>query len=753
MKNRMFIVLLSLVLSSTAMTAQVTFDTINAGIPGFTADWYWDNSTVLWGDYDNDEDLDILLTGTLSGGVVKVMRNDTNDVFTDIGGTFAGCNGQSAIWLDYDRDGDLDIFATSQNGFTGFQNSGNGVFTQVVTISGYPGSNRIGWIDYDNDGDADIVLASNGLRIFENNSGMYASGIVVADLKNVECMQFCDIDNDGDTDIIASGGRDVVYNGDTGPLVIEHYFTQIMQNDNGVIVSELEITDFQTTYIDEGDYNCDGNAEITLGGTDYFFWPDGMGGWIYSPMGDRVTRYSHLSGLDNLDYEVFGNPAYGSVHSGDLNNDGQLDFIGSGWYYMNSHNVDATRIFISAGNQIIENALSYAGVSNSKIDFWDYNNDGKLDLIITGRGVTNNQPATYLLKNTSSITQNSNPSPPTNLRTEDDGNFVKLIWDAANDTETLSLGLSYNIKIGTTPGGQEVMTAMAENDGSRLVSGKGLVNGNCFWKIHKSMFQNGSDYYFSVQAIDNNYKGSVFTAPCLIPLPDPQIELVESESINFGDTYSGTSSGWSQIVLRCTGLGLLITDIYLKHDSPCFQIDQSSMIDFTDFGSLSTIAVRFSPSTPGSQVDTLCVISNAINQPLIEITLSGKSVYVPPLPPDNVSVVVSNADVQISWQLVDTDILGHPVSPDGYVILYNEIPNDDEHFWYLGFTESNSFTHYYVNNYRDSMFYKVVAVVFYQRDIINKLKTLSDAKSRYKWIQVKKIITDIDSIKIMPGQL
>src|SRR5574341_2110064 len=47
------------------------------------------SSSVAWGDYDNDGDLDILMTGASSAGggsgLAKIYRNDNGGVFTDIG--------------------------------------------------------------------------------------------------------------------------------------------------------------------------------------------------------------------------------------------------------------------------------------------------------------------------------------------------------------------------------------------------------------------------------------------------------------------------------------------------------------------------------------------------------------------------------------------------------------------------------------------------------------------------------------------
>ena len=67
--------------------------------------------SVDWGDYDNDGDLDILITGeTYSGEDSKIYKNNGDGTFTEQTGiSLTGVSYSSAAWGDYDNDGDLDI--------------------------------------------------------------------------------------------------------------------------------------------------------------------------------------------------------------------------------------------------------------------------------------------------------------------------------------------------------------------------------------------------------------------------------------------------------------------------------------------------------------------------------------------------------------------------------------------------------------------------------------------------------------------
>lgn len=85
--------------------------------------------------------------------------------------------------------------------------------------------------------------------------------------------------------------------------------------------------------------------------------------------------------------------------------------------------------------------------------------------------------------------------------------------------------------------------------------------------------------------------------------------------------------------------------------------------------------------------------------------------YAPPAAPEDVIVNTSNnIDAVLSWQPVTSTIFGTPIVPDGYFVLYNETPYEDDQFYYYhGETPGTTYTHHNVVLRRDQMFYKIVA--------------------------------------------
>ncbi len=95
------------------------FSDISAGIDDVQV------GSVAWGDYDNDGDLDILLTGqdASSALISRVYRQESSGSFSDISAGLDGVWRGSVAWGDYDNDGDLDILLTGQSSAASFRGS------------------------------------------------------------------------------------------------------------------------------------------------------------------------------------------------------------------------------------------------------------------------------------------------------------------------------------------------------------------------------------------------------------------------------------------------------------------------------------------------------------------------------------------------------------------------------------------------------------------------------------------------------
>jgi hypothetical protein len=147
------------------------------------------------GDYDNDGDLDLFAPAGEDGYRGRLYRNEGNGVFTNVAaaaGVDRPLNALFATWVDYDNDGNLDLLITTgtyynppQNyGSTNvmFHNNGDGTFTSVEIGSPLrDGVRRVvpTWVDYDRDGFLDFFLAcgnASGERNYLYRNNLPAAG-------------------------------------------------------------------------------------------------------------------------------------------------------------------------------------------------------------------------------------------------------------------------------------------------------------------------------------------------------------------------------------------------------------------------------------------------------------------------------------------------------------------------------------------------------------------------------------------------
>jgi hypothetical protein len=129
-------------------------------------------SGLSWGDYDNDGFIDLHVPNWNDGTV-----NDDALYHNNGDGTFSRVNNASvglvktqtlstaAVWGDYDNDGFLDLLVPHSINSTCslYHNNGNGTFTRITSAPDSIASNYNGaaWGDYDNDGFIDLYIDDN----------------------------------------------------------------------------------------------------------------------------------------------------------------------------------------------------------------------------------------------------------------------------------------------------------------------------------------------------------------------------------------------------------------------------------------------------------------------------------------------------------------------------------------------------------------------------------------------------------------
>ncbi len=502
--------------------------------------------SAVWGDYDNDGRLDILLAGFAESGdeemITRVYHNDGNNTFHDIGAGLYGVVSGSLAWGDYDNDGRLDILMTGQHSeWDGtnivnttvtklYHNDGNGVFTEVSTTLPPVTSGTAAWGDYDGDGRLDILLTGN-YRVSEDRSEhivrMYhndGNGIfhdIAADLpqSDITMAAWGDYDGDGRLDLLAN---------------VMNVGMKLFHNDGNNIFSDVsESLGLVGGGAAWGDFNNDGLLDILMSQNENAV--------ICVNNGDG-TFHAIPTGLPAV--------SQADIAWGDYDGDGLLDFLVNAAGSISSP--IGVKIYHNDGNgEFHALDVKLSGTYEGSAQWGDYNNDGRLDILVCGmdssltpyiRIYENNlsafeTKAAFRAKSLSaisaaadaiSIDANTRPTAPTNLKAKITSNTsVLLSWDAATDAETSADGLTYSIRVGTTPGGCDVATATASASGLRRLAEQGAIEGTS-WTL--TGLKASKTYYWSVQAVDTSFAGSAFATEGKFTLVKPTFALTAPTS-------------------------------------------------------------------------------------------------------------------------------------------------------------------------------------------------------------------------------
>jgi len=140
-------------------------------------------------DYDNDGDLDIYLVNSLTVDLVKTKGKTKSQLYRNLGGgkftevaEKAGVSdigwGMGVAVGDYNNDGFEDLYVTCLGPDYLFKNNGDGTFTNVTAKAGVSDprwSTGASFFDYDRDGDLDLFV-SNYVDFDVNNLPEFGQG-------------------------------------------------------------------------------------------------------------------------------------------------------------------------------------------------------------------------------------------------------------------------------------------------------------------------------------------------------------------------------------------------------------------------------------------------------------------------------------------------------------------------------------------------------------------------------------------------
>ena len=284
-----------------------------------------------------------------------------------------------------------------------------------------------------------------------------------------------DYDNDGDPDLIICGQT-----ADKTASVTRFY-----QNEPTGRLSELTTADavggLKSGAFHFADLDADGDQDII------------MSGWnkIQGKLVTWILRNEPLGSFslipDQIDFAV----AYGTIDAIDYNLDGFKDFVIAGadsvtFYAGKVHSLSG-RVYLNNGDGTFSSIKEIPGARVARVV--DVDQDSIPDLIASGTTEIGNDSSTFsqvYLNTTAGV--NHPPEAPSALTAFAVSTRAIFTWGAGTDDIDDPASLSYNVRIGTSSGGDQLMSSSvpynSSNVGHRLIREfNEIPHGTYYWAV------------------------------------------------------------------------------------------------------------------------------------------------------------------------------------------------------------------------------------------------------------------------------
>ncbi len=326
---------------------------------------------MAWGDWDDDNDLDLV-----------VSASSDVQIYTNHGGKFVHAwsipsadlpddpfTPTHSAWGDWNGDGRLDLAISISQALAVYENKGADFVRAWHSPAGESPISDLAWGDWDNDGDLDLAVGriGSGNQVYANMTTDFALRWEANDSKESYAIAWGDMDNDGDLDLAVGNGKALDNSGTTFGDT-----NQIFENSGGDLTLFWESTDLgESRDVAWGDVDSDGDLDLAVGN-------------MIALATETTSEKNYL--YINRGEDFLARPLPGSIKPttsvawGDVDGDGDLDLAVG-----NQGTMEGTNNQLFRNDEGILNlAWAESGTTaNSESVAWgDVDGDGDLDLVV-----------------------------------------------------------------------------------------------------------------------------------------------------------------------------------------------------------------------------------------------------------------------------------------------------------------------------------------------------------------------------------